>query len=328
MRGETVDNRPLEVQRYRRVDEIKTCHILFISRSEAARLEQILVGPQGPQHPHRGRRRRLRPARRHDSTRHRTEQDPADHQRRTPPRRRVSRSARSSFDRPKSSTAAKQIAMAFKDRTDQAEADGAVPADQRRGGAADVRRIPRLRVPDVPADDSRTTLDARRSRRRQQHRRRGVRQRAGRRRNPRRAQGGATHRRGRRSTTATASSFRDIRPTCPPTPSRPRRSPTATVSSAHTSPAFSRSRRAAGGWARSTSSPIWERCTSGSGSMSASWPASLAASLLVAFIVSTVLQRQISGADPGAGLHRPRHRRPARLFGACDARAPTTSSAC
>jgi hypothetical protein len=43
VRGEKVDNRPLEVQRYRRVDEIKACHILFISRSEASQLEQILV---------------------------------------------------------------------------------------------------------------------------------------------------------------------------------------------------------------------------------------------------------------------------------------------
>jgi hypothetical protein len=43
VRGEKVDNRPLEVQRYRRVDDIKTCHVLFISRSEGNRLEQILV---------------------------------------------------------------------------------------------------------------------------------------------------------------------------------------------------------------------------------------------------------------------------------------------
>jgi hypothetical protein len=41
VRAEKVDNRPLEVQRYRRVDEIKTCHVLFINRSEA-HLEQIL----------------------------------------------------------------------------------------------------------------------------------------------------------------------------------------------------------------------------------------------------------------------------------------------
>jgi hypothetical protein len=43
LRGEKVDNRPLEVQRYRRVEEIKTCHVLFISQSEANHLEQILT---------------------------------------------------------------------------------------------------------------------------------------------------------------------------------------------------------------------------------------------------------------------------------------------
>jgi hypothetical protein len=43
VRGEKVRERPLDVQRYRRVDEIKTCHILFISRSETSRLDQILA---------------------------------------------------------------------------------------------------------------------------------------------------------------------------------------------------------------------------------------------------------------------------------------------
>jgi len=43
VRGEKVNNRPVEVQRYGRVEEVKTCHILFISRSEARHLEQILV---------------------------------------------------------------------------------------------------------------------------------------------------------------------------------------------------------------------------------------------------------------------------------------------
>src|SRR3989442_2101251 len=43
VRDEKVDNRLLEVQRYQRVEEIKTCHILFISRSEATRLEPILA---------------------------------------------------------------------------------------------------------------------------------------------------------------------------------------------------------------------------------------------------------------------------------------------
>jgi hypothetical protein len=42
VRAEKVENRPLEVQRYHQVDEIKTCHVLFINRSEA-HLEQILA---------------------------------------------------------------------------------------------------------------------------------------------------------------------------------------------------------------------------------------------------------------------------------------------
>ena len=43
VRDEKVENRPLKFQRYLQIDEIKTCHVLFISRSEANRLEQILV---------------------------------------------------------------------------------------------------------------------------------------------------------------------------------------------------------------------------------------------------------------------------------------------
>lgn len=42
VRGEKVNNHPLVVQRYRRVEDIKTCHVLFISGSEANQLEQIL----------------------------------------------------------------------------------------------------------------------------------------------------------------------------------------------------------------------------------------------------------------------------------------------
>jgi hypothetical protein len=47
VRGETVNNRSLVVHRYRRVEEIETCHVLFISRSEAGRLEQILASLKG-----------------------------------------------------------------------------------------------------------------------------------------------------------------------------------------------------------------------------------------------------------------------------------------
>ena len=42
VQDEVVKNRKLDVQRYRRVEDIATCHILFISQSEAGRLGQIL----------------------------------------------------------------------------------------------------------------------------------------------------------------------------------------------------------------------------------------------------------------------------------------------
>lgn len=42
VRGEVVNNRPLVVQRFRRVEDITTCHILFISRSETGNLARIL----------------------------------------------------------------------------------------------------------------------------------------------------------------------------------------------------------------------------------------------------------------------------------------------
>lgn len=47
VQGEVVKNRRLEVRRYRRVEEIDQCHILFISRSEERRLEQILLELSG-----------------------------------------------------------------------------------------------------------------------------------------------------------------------------------------------------------------------------------------------------------------------------------------
>jgi len=47
VRGEKVNNRPLAVQRFRRVEEIKNCHVLFISRSERDRLGQILPSLKG-----------------------------------------------------------------------------------------------------------------------------------------------------------------------------------------------------------------------------------------------------------------------------------------
>jgi hypothetical protein len=41
-RGEMVNGRPLVIQRYHNVDEIKSCQILFISRSESGQVEKIL----------------------------------------------------------------------------------------------------------------------------------------------------------------------------------------------------------------------------------------------------------------------------------------------
>lgn len=43
VRGEKVDGHPLEVLRYRRVEDISTCHILFISRTEQDRLESLVA---------------------------------------------------------------------------------------------------------------------------------------------------------------------------------------------------------------------------------------------------------------------------------------------
>ena len=47
VRGEKVNNRPLVIERYRRAEEIGICHILFISRSEADRLEKIFAELKG-----------------------------------------------------------------------------------------------------------------------------------------------------------------------------------------------------------------------------------------------------------------------------------------
>jgi len=47
VRGEEVNKHPLTIQHYRRAEEIKTCHILFISQSEMGRLDQILASLKG-----------------------------------------------------------------------------------------------------------------------------------------------------------------------------------------------------------------------------------------------------------------------------------------
>ena len=43
VRDERLRGRPFQVRRYQSVDEIKTCHILFIRRSDAGRVEEILA---------------------------------------------------------------------------------------------------------------------------------------------------------------------------------------------------------------------------------------------------------------------------------------------
>ena len=43
VRGETVRGRGFRVDRYRRLDEVKDCHILFVSRSENKRLKEIVA---------------------------------------------------------------------------------------------------------------------------------------------------------------------------------------------------------------------------------------------------------------------------------------------
>jgi hypothetical protein len=42
VQGESVGGRPLAVRRYRQPEEIDTCHILYIARSEAPRLDRIV----------------------------------------------------------------------------------------------------------------------------------------------------------------------------------------------------------------------------------------------------------------------------------------------
>jgi hypothetical protein len=44
VRGEKIGEHPLVIQRYRRVEDVQGCQILFISRSEGRRTQQILAG--------------------------------------------------------------------------------------------------------------------------------------------------------------------------------------------------------------------------------------------------------------------------------------------
>ena len=47
VRGETVRGRTFRVDRYRRVEDVRECQILFISRSETKRLDSILTALKG-----------------------------------------------------------------------------------------------------------------------------------------------------------------------------------------------------------------------------------------------------------------------------------------
>jgi hypothetical protein len=47
IRGEIVNGRTLVVERYRRIEEIQSCHILFISQSETRRVDQVLETLKG-----------------------------------------------------------------------------------------------------------------------------------------------------------------------------------------------------------------------------------------------------------------------------------------
>jgi YfiR/HmsC-like len=47
VQNEAVRNRKLVVNRFRQLDEIRVCHVLFISQSEEGRLDQILTNLKG-----------------------------------------------------------------------------------------------------------------------------------------------------------------------------------------------------------------------------------------------------------------------------------------
>jgi hypothetical protein len=47
VRGEAVNKHPLVIQHYRQAEDIKACHILFISQSKMGRLDQILASLKG-----------------------------------------------------------------------------------------------------------------------------------------------------------------------------------------------------------------------------------------------------------------------------------------
>lgn len=47
VRGETINGRPLAVKRFRRIDDVDACHVLFVSGSEGARVREIAANLRG-----------------------------------------------------------------------------------------------------------------------------------------------------------------------------------------------------------------------------------------------------------------------------------------
>jgi hypothetical protein len=47
VRGESVNSRPLQVRRYHEVREIRTCHVLFVSRQSQGQLQEVLDSLKG-----------------------------------------------------------------------------------------------------------------------------------------------------------------------------------------------------------------------------------------------------------------------------------------
>lgn len=47
VQGEKINNRPLVIERYQRIEEVDTCHVLFISESEKSQIDQIVSDLNG-----------------------------------------------------------------------------------------------------------------------------------------------------------------------------------------------------------------------------------------------------------------------------------------
>jgi hypothetical protein len=47
VRGETVNNRALVIVRYRRLEDVANCHVLFVSPSEAGKIREVIAALKG-----------------------------------------------------------------------------------------------------------------------------------------------------------------------------------------------------------------------------------------------------------------------------------------